>query len=121
MNKSKTILICDDSITSRRKLRETINSKGDFTIFEAENGQKAIDLYKTKMPDLVFMDIVMPVKDGVMATQEIRALNKKAKIVIISSVGTKENLKKALTCGASDFVQKPWEDAHIESILAKLI
>ena len=121
MNKDKTILICDDSITSRRKLVQAIALKGDFTIIEAADGQKAVDLYKANRPDLVFMDIIMPVKDGIEATKEIRAFDEKAQIIILSSVGTKENLKKALTNGATDFIQKPWEDASIQSILAKLI
>ncbi len=121
MSGKKTVLICDDSITSRKRLKKTIISKGNYAVFEAENGQKAVDLYKSEMPNLVFMDIVMPVKDGLQATKEIRDFDEKAKIVILSSVGTKENLKEALTHGAMDFIQKPWDEDHIESMLRKLI
>ncbi len=121
MSKKGAVLICDDSITSRKNLKRTIISKGDYTILEASDGQMAVELYKSNMPDLVFMDIVMPVKDGLLATKEIRAFDKNARIVILSSVGTKENLKEALTCGVLDFIQKPWDEKHIESMLSKLI
>ena len=117
----KKILICEDSITVRKKLRESILKNGDFEIIEAIDGETAVELYKQNMPDLVFMDIVMPKKDGTLATKEIREFDDKAKIVIVSSMGTKDNLKKILTYGAKDFIQKPWEDSHVSNIIEKLV
>lgn len=117
----KIVLICDDSITARKKLRDCIISKGDFQVIEAPDGASAVSLYKEYKPDLVIMDIVMPKKDGTQATKEIIEFDEKAKIVILSSAGTKENLKKAITYGAADFIQKPWDDARISLIIQKLV
>ncbi len=122
MEKQKNkIMICDDSITSRKKLKECILKKDDFDIIEACNGTEAVNFYKTFVPHLVFMDIIMPFKDGTVATKEIIDLDKNAKIIILSSVGTKENLKKTLTYGAIDFIQKPWNEMQIHNILEKLV
>ena len=58
------ILISDDSILARKQLKDFISKYGTPTFFEASNGQDAIDIYKKEKPDLSFLDIVMPVKDG---------------------------------------------------------
>jgi two-component system chemotaxis response regulator CheY len=101
------ILITDDSILQRRQLIDIISTLGSPTFVEAKDGQDAIDLYKQEKPDLVFLDIVMPRKDGNAAIQEIIEFDPKANIIIASSVGTQSQLKKALEAGAKDFIQKP--------------
>ena len=64
------ILISDDSILARKQLKDFISKYGTPTFFEASNGQDAIDIYKKEKPDLSFLDIVMPVKDGNAAIRE---------------------------------------------------
>jgi two-component system, chemotaxis family, chemotaxis protein CheY len=111
------ILVCDDSILIRKKLKDCVQSFGCSQVFEALNGQEAIDLYKELGPDLVFMDIVMPVKGGIEAVTEIIEFDKSAKVVMASSSGTKTHLKKALEAGAYEFIQKPFEETQIKNIL----
>ena len=65
------ILVGDDSILARRQLKDVLTSFGAKNFIDAANGQEAIDQYKAEKPDLVFLDIVMPVKDGIAAVQEI--------------------------------------------------
>lgn len=115
------ILICDDSMLMRKKLKESLNLCGTFEYLEAIDGQKAVDIYKEEKPDLVFMDIVMPEKDGITAVSEIKEFDKNAKVVMASSTGTKENLRKAIEAGAFDFIQKPWEQQHINNILTNFL
>ena len=119
INKIK-VLISDDSILVRKKLKDFIISLGCVEIFEAVDGQEAIDIYKDKKPDLVFMDIVMPKKTGVEALIEILAFDKNAKVVIASSVGTQAHLKTAIEAGAYDFLQKPIDNNQIQKIIANL-
>ena len=69
------ILISDDSILARKQLKDFISKYGTPTFFEASNGQDAIDIYKKEKPDLSFLDIVMPVKDGTPAVH-IQMLSK---------------------------------------------
>lgn len=111
------ILICDDSILARHQLMGIAKKCGYLAFAEAANGQEAIEAYQLHQPELVFMDIVMPVKDGVEAIREIRRLDPKAYIVVVSSVGTQTQLKNAILEGARDFVQKPFTYSAIAEIL----
>lgn len=112
------ILICDDSILARKQLKDIISNYGSPCFFEASNGQDAIDIYKKESPTLVFLDIVMPIKDGNAAIREIVSFDKDADIIIASSVGTQSQLKAAIEAGASDFIQKPLNADQIHHIIA---
>ena len=102
-----TILITDDSILARKQLKDIISTLGTPVFVEATDGQSAIDKYKEVHPDLVFLDIVMPKKDGNDAIRDIMKFDPEATIIIASSVGTQSQLKNALEAGAKDFIQKP--------------
>lgn len=112
------VLISDDSVLARKQLKDILKQYGCNCFLEASNGQEAIDLYKEHRPELVFLDIVMPVKDGVSAIKEIKSIDSSADIIIVSSVGTQAHLKAAILEGARDFVQKPLQTSHIHNILA---
>ena len=118
MSDTLTILVSDDSILARKQLKDVIlRHSPDVTFVEASNGQEAIDLYHETHPDMVFLDIVMPKKDGIEATKGIIAIDDKADIIIVSSVGTKMQLKAAIEAGARDFIQKPMNPSQVESVL----
>lgn len=113
-------LLCDDSVLARKQLKDIIKKCGYDNFIEASNGQEAIDLYKEHQPAIVFLDIVMPVKDGIDAIREIRSFDPQAYIVVVSSVGTQTQLKTAIMEGARDFVQKPFfSSAIIEIVKAR--
>ena len=114
------ILVCDDSMLIRKKLKEVLKSCGCTNILEASNGQEAVDSYKENNPDLVFMDIIMPFKNGIEAVKEIIEFDNEAKVVMASSAGTKEHVKIAIKAGAFEFVQKPWEKEQINKIILNL-
>lgn len=111
------ILISDDSILARKQLKDFISKYGTPTFIEATNGQDAIDSYKREKPDLVFLDIVMPVKDGNAAVREIQEFDSNATIIIVSSVGTQAQLKAAIEAGAKDFIQKPLSEDQLRQII----
>ncbi|MBR5951721.1 MAG: response regulator [Pseudobutyrivibrio sp.] len=97
---------------------DAVKEIADGAIFlEGRNGTEAIELYKKEKPDIVFMDIVMPEKDGNEALSEIKAFDQDAVIIIVSSVGTQDQLKKAIQLGAKDFIQKPFEKNQISEII----
>ncbi len=117
---SKKILICDDSILARKQLKDIISEhfKG-IGVCEARNGTEAVEVYKEQRPDLVLLDIVMPQMDGNTAVSAIREFDPEASIIIVSSVGTQVQLRKALEAGAADFIQKPVETAQITKVILK--
>ena len=108
------ILIGDDSILARKQLKDIISSLGGRNFLDASNGQEVIDIYKEQSPEVVFLGIVMPVKDGNTAIAEIMEYDPQADIIIVSSVGTQSQLKQAIQLGAKDFLQKPLNRRQIK-------
>lgn len=115
---NKKILICDDSILARKQLKDAINSFcKNVSFIEAKNGAEAVEFYKTEAPSITFLDIVMPEKTGTEALEEIMSFDNKALVIIVSSVGTQDQLKTAIQIGAKDFIQKPFDQYQIQSVL----
>ena len=79
---------------------------------------KIAEKFKAEKPDIVFLDIVMPQKDGISAVSEICRIDPDAYIIIVSSVGTQTQLRNAIEAGARDFIQKPLNTDQIKSILS---
>lgn len=119
-NNRPTILICDDSLLVRKKMKDCLMECGDFNIFEAASGQSSVEMFTQHNPDLVFLDIVMPDKNGIDALNEMKAIRKDVKVIMLSSSGTRTHLKAAMDAGASDFIQKPWDKAQIEHIVKNI-
>ncbi len=110
-------LICDDSILARKKLTDSLKELGYENINSVSNGEEAVNYYKLERPDVVILDIVMPVKDGITATKEIIEFDKDALIIISSSVGTQTHLKEVIKAGARDFIQKPIDKQLLGEII----
>jgi two-component system, chemotaxis family, chemotaxis protein CheY len=114
------ILLCDDSMLVRKKLKNALIEKGYTTVLEASDGEEAVAVAREEQPDLVLMDIVMPKKDGIEALQEIKEINPNICVIMASSVGTQGNLIKALKMGAYSFLQKPITVEAVEEQLIKM-
>lgn len=114
--KAPKALICDDSSLVRKKLRALLEDM-QCGVFEATNGVEAVEEFKRNKPDIVFMDIVMPEIDGLEALRRIKDYDKTAKVIMVSSTGTSAKVLEALKCGASDFIQKPYEKAQIIKVV----
>lgn len=118
-------LVCDDSKLMRMKMSEILKKletpEIKVEVFEASDGQEAVRLYKEIKPCVVFLDITMPVKSGLEALEEIVKFDNEAKVIMASSVGTKEHLKRAIDLGASDFIQKPVEEDKLIPILKRIL
>lgn len=115
------VLVSDDSLLMRKKLKDMVLEVGCKEVFEAGDGQEAIDLYKEHKPDLVFMDIIMPQKTGIEAITEIKAFDEDAYVVVVSSIGTKNKLREAIKAGAQDFLQKPIQKDNVEHLIKNYI
>ena len=111
------ILVCDDSILARKSMTAMLNSFGYENVIEVSNGEDAVNKYKEDKPEIVFLDIVMPVKDGITATREIIEFNPEARIIVISSVGTQTHLREVIKAGAKDFIQKPVDADLLKQVL----
>ena len=119
---NKKILICDDSILFRKQIKDCVNAFLRCSeVYEAIDGNMAVSLYKEYKPDLVFMDIIMPNKDGISALTEILEFDNKAKVIMISSVGTQSYIKTAIETGAKNFLQKPIEPESVGKVIKSVL
>lgn len=109
---SLDVLIADDSEFMRNLLREILEDKYRI-VGEAENGVEAVQLYEEQAPDLVMMDIVMPIKDGIKATAEINDLDPSASVIMCTSVGQEEKMKSAIKAGAEGYITKPFQKPSV--------
>ena len=114
---SKKILITDDAQFMRFTLRKLLQSHGYDDFIEAANGQEAVEGYAAHRPDLVLMDITMPVMNGIEATRSIRSIDSDAKVIVCSAMGQKNMIVEAISAGAKDFIIKPFQpDRVLDSV-----
>lgn len=116
----KKILVVDDAEFMRRSLKLIFEGES-FEVIEAEDGYEAVKLYAEKRPDIVTMDINMPGKTGTEAIKEIKEIDPKAKIVVITAMGTEEMIRESIQNGASNFIIKPFEEDQIKEVVRKLV
>jgi len=121
-NEKKKVLIVDDAQFTRNMLKNIINKIEQIEVIgEASNGVEAISLYKKLNPDLVTMDLVMPEKGGIEATEEILKINSKAMIVVVSALGQEALVLEAAKKGAKDFIQKPFKTEQIVEVMDRIL
>ncbi|NEQ98782.1 MAG: response regulator, partial [Cyanothece sp. SIO2G6] len=121
------ILVVEDQATNRLLLVELLKSLG-FEVESAANGQEAIDRWQDWSPDLIWMDLRMPVMDGYAATCEIKRLaqssttNNSCPIIIaLTANAFEEDRKRALDTGCDDFVRKPYQEQDLLDTMAKYL
>lgn len=114
------IMIVDDSRTSRRILREILERNGHTIVGEATNGEEGYLKYKELKPEVVTMDITMPVMDGVESLSLIKKENPEAKVLMITAAGQREKMLDSVKRGAEEFVVKPFNEAEILWALERL-
>lgn len=116
----KKVLIVDDANFMRTSLKMMLERNGYDVIGEAENGLVAFNKYKEMKPDIVTMDITMPVCDGIKAVKMIKEFDPDAKIVMISSMGQECFVKEAVVAGAKGFIVKPFKEDYVVKAIEKL-
>ena len=115
------ILIVDDSRTSRKILKGILENAGYEIIGEATNGLEGYERYAELQPDVVTMDITMPVLDGIEALKKIKAEYPDAKVIMVTAAGQKTKMVEAVQHGASEFVSKPFEADQLKAIIDKVL
>jgi len=118
---SKKIMLVDDAAFMRMMIKDTLKKNGFTEIFEAANGEEAVAGYNENHPDLVIMDITMPVMDGLQALQKIKETDPNAKIVMCSAMGQENMVLDALKLGAQDFIVKPFKPDRIMKTVTTIL
>ncbi len=108
----RTIMVVDDQHENRAILKTILLPLG-FDVLEASNGQECLELFRVHRPDMVLLDLLMPIMDGFETARRIRAesVNKPVKIVAISASVFEEKRRESLAAGCDDFLHKPLEES----------
>ncbi|OGF64968.1 MAG: hypothetical protein A2Y62_00650 [Candidatus Fischerbacteria bacterium RBG_13_37_8] len=118
---SVKVLIVDDAMFMRSMIKDILNNSGKFNVVaEASNGKEAVEHFKKFKPELVTMDIVMPVMDGIEATKEILKISPTAKVVMVSALGQEPLVIESIAAGARDFIVKPFSPEKVLKVLEQV-
>ncbi len=117
----KRVLIVDDIPFIRSVIKDILTEGGFRVVGEASDGAQALALFKAVKPDVVLLDIHMPVLDGIETLKRIIKIKKEAVVIMCSSLGDQENIINAISLGAKDFVVKPFRKERILSAIKKAV
>ena len=104
--KKVRVLLADDEAHIRLLVRTVVNSIGFEVIGEAADGKKAVEMFDRLSPDLILLDINMPVMDGLTALKELRAKSETVAIIMLTSLASAEVVEESLMAGATYHIRK---------------
>ena len=114
------VLFVDDSAFVRGRTVALLKELG-YAVVEANDGAQAVEVFKRTRPDVVLLDITMPVMDGLEALREILALDPDARVAMVTAAGQQKIVMEAVKAGARDFVVKPFEPERLKATLEMLL
>jgi len=115
------VLIVDDALFMRSMIRDIFSREGFEVVGEAENGAEAVRLTRELKPDLITMDIVMPVMDGITALRQIVQADGTANVVMVSALGQESLIAEAIEAGARDFIVKPVQAGRVLKVVQSVL
>ncbi|OEC02189.1 chemotaxis protein CheY [Lysinibacillus sphaericus] len=116
-----TVLVVDDTLFMRVTISNMFTEWGYEVVGNAVNGKEAVELYRELQPDLVTMDVTMPVMTGIAAVKRIIPEFPDAKIVMITALGQQKLIVEAIESGAKDFITKPFEPEKLRAVADQLV
>lgn len=121
MSRPKTALIVDDEPHIRLFIKLVLKEVGFTEFFEAKNGQEGVDGYKEHKPDIVLMDVNMPVKEGLVALKEMIDFDEKAVVIMMTSVASRHAVETSVEIGASHYIRKDTPKEAMVTMLKELV
>lgn len=106
-DEKKRILLVDDSKFLRRQLKKFLVKEGYDIVGDASNGIEGLSGFKEHNPDLVLLDITMPLRSGFDCLMDIMKVDNKAKVLMLSGISDMDTIEKCLAIGAKNYIQKP--------------
>ena len=111
------ILLVDDEAHVRKYIGLIARQLGAPTLIEASNGREAVELYRSQKPDLVLLDVNMPVQDGMQTLKQLVEIDSDCVVIMMTSLASRQIIEQAASLGAANYIRK---DTAKESILALL-
>jgi YesN/AraC family two-component response regulator len=117
--KKLTAMVVEDEDVANELLSSTF--KNFFSdVKSAFNGKQALEMFEQEMPDIVFVDIIMPEMDGIELSRRIRAINPKQIIIVISASNDIQKISESIEIGVNSFIQKPIDTKKIIELLSNI-
>ena len=117
----KKILIIDDSSFARKILKDMLIKNGYGRIFEAANGNDALEIYKNENLDLVLLDLIMEGMDGVEVLEKIIEVDKNANVLVTSALGQDTIVNQCMNIGSKGFIVKPVNEVQLIDEIRRVI
>ena len=121
MNFEGSILLVDDEAHIRKFISLLLRHLGTTRIFEAPNGVEALEVYKREQPDLVMLDVNMPVMDGIETLRALKTLNPDCVVVMLTSLANRQTIDEAVSLGAANYIRKDAPPEDLGRALAETI
>lgn len=115
------ILVVDDAKFMRMTLSNILSKADHQVVGECENGKEAVELYRELNPELVTMDITMPVMSGLDAVKAIKKDFPDAKVIMCSAMGQQKMVVEAIEAGAKDFIVKPFDESRVLDAINRVL
>lgn len=114
-------VIADDATFIREIIKNIGESLGGVCVGEADNGRECIELVKKTLPDLIFLDLVMPIRNGIEILEEIREIWPDIKVVACTTLDQKHIIDEAHKKGVHQYLTKPFSKQEIELAIDRLV
>jgi DNA-binding NtrC family response regulator len=112
------LLVAEDDSTARKQLTRFLEKSGFFAL-TANNGREALELFKKQEPEIVLTDLKMPELNGIKLLEEIRKINSRTKVIIMTAYGDMQTVIRAMRLGAFDFIEKPLNLSELSQSLER--
>jgi len=114
-------LIVDDSRLSRKKLRQILESGDHEVVAEGLDGADGLEKYKEFKPDITMLDITMPVMNGFDCLDAIKEIDKDARCIMVSAIGSPDALTSAIQKGANNYITKPYNNEDVLEVVEETL
>lgn len=114
------VLVVDDALFMRSKLKNILK-KIDCDVIEAGNGEEGCCLFETSLPDMVILDISMPIMNGIEALEKMLKINPHIPIIMCSAIGQESQVVNAIELGAKEFITKPFTEEQITKTVQRFL
>jgi len=115
-----TAIVVDDTANVVRVLSDLLESRGVSVVGTAFDGKEAVEIYKKTKPDVVLLDVIMPNYDGIYALKEIREIDNKAKVIMVTADLKKETADTLTDLEASAIIYKPFDSSEMIKTIEKV-
>jgi two-component system, chemotaxis family, chemotaxis protein CheY len=121
MGDSFKVLVIDDSPFIFKAVKKALEPNGFIMVGHAENGKIGLEMYDQFKPDIITLDVTMPVMDGLETAKNLHSQNSKVKIIMLSAMGDEDLMSQARAFGVKNFISKPFKAEELLNLVKSVL